>query len=129
MSGNILYEPSSVRGDCGILYMTEGQPCAIPFYFEIPITNLLGETELYKIKIDDIVVFEIKSDIKLISYVIKKAYTGIAGNVAILRLSSEDMQQLFGGKEYIMSVKLYDSQKRIQKTLIKKLQIFIQEVV
>ena len=60
---------------------------------------------------------------------IKKAYTEIVENVAVLRLSSEDMQQLLGGKEYIMSVKLYDSQKRIQKTLIKKLQIFIQEVV
>lgn len=125
---NILYEPSSVRGDCGILYITENEPCNIPFLFEIGSIDNENKSQYYKIADEDIVEFIIKSDIKLITPVIHKKYNNVKNNVAVLTLNDSDIKLLCGGKTYVMSAILH-SHTFTRKTLIKQLQIKVQEVV
>lgn len=128
--GNIVYESGTVRGEGGTLFITENQPCVIPFLFQIKLHDATTNTESdYIIKPTDVLEFTIKSDIKLISDVLVKRYNGIINNTAILRFTAQDMRNFLGGKNYYMSVKLYNVSGSLIKTLIKKLQIHVQEVV
>ena len=130
MNNKVLYEPGSVRGDAGILYLTKNQPAVIPFYFKIPLYDTTQETYTeYNIKSTDVIEFVFKANINLISATIKKAYNGIVNNVAVLRLTESDMKLFANGKEYMLGVKLYDNSGKLIETLIKKLQVKIQEVV
>lgn len=130
MNGNIVYESGTVRGEGGILYITKKQPCIIPMYFQIKMFNAAeNKEEDYTINPNDVIEFTFKSDIKLISKVLVKRYTGVINNTAILRLTTQDMQNFLGGKDYYMSAKLYNGSGVVIKTLIKKLQVHVQEVV
>ena len=60
---SILHEPASIRDDFGILVLTQGEPCKIPFSFEIESTNLFNESIYADIKEDDIIEYTIKQDI------------------------------------------------------------------
>lgn len=124
----ILYEPSSVRGDFGILYLTEGSPCNLPFLFRIYYKNALGEKQEYHIAETDIIDFVIKRKIDLITPIIHKRYTKVINNVAVLSLSKQDMK-LLRAKKYILTAKLLYGDGSSPKILIKQLPIIIQEVV
>ena len=126
---NILYEPESIREDYGILVITEGEPCKIPFHFEIISTDAQQNTHTADIKETDIVEYTIKQDVKLVTPIIQKRYNGVKNNVSVLSLTAEDMNKLCGGRTYVMSAKLLNSDGELLKVLIRILQIRIQEVV
>lgn len=126
---NVIYEKGTTFGDAGILYLTKNQPCVIPFKFEIPTIDNNDNIENYEILPTDVVRFTFKSDIKLITPSLVKSYNQISNNIAVLRLSPDDMHNFLGGKTYYLSAILYNAAGNKLKTLIKKLQIKIQEVV
>lgn len=126
---NILYEPESIREDYGILVITEGEPCKIPFNYIITTTDMYGDTHDVAIQETDIVEYTIKKDVKLVTPIIQKRYTSIKNNVSVLTLSVEDMQKLNGGNTYVMSAKLLDNKGELLKVLIRVLQIRVEEVV
>lgn len=126
---NILYEPESVRDDYGILVITEGEPCNIPFSFDITYTDQTNQQIKLEINETDIIEYTIKQDVKMLTPVIKKRYTGVKDNVSVLRLDEQDMAKLLGGKTYVMSVKLLNQQQQLTRVLVRILQVRVQEVV
>lgn len=128
--GNILYQPGSTRGDYGTLVITAGNPCIIPFYFEMPVEEEDSENHyLAQILPTDKVVFIFKSDQRMIQYVLRKEYTGIQDNVVFLVLSPAELRNFYGNKEYVMGVTWYDQNNNIKKVLIPKLAVRVEGVV
>ena len=126
---SILYEPSSIRSDYGILYLTEGEPCLLPFVFNVTMKSPSGEPITYSIEPDSVINFLIKpvNPICCCDNKIEKKVTNIINNVACLELTREDMEFFVGGNSYEMSATL-NTKERIM-VLIKRLPIKIQEVV
>ena len=129
-SGNILYTPGSTRGDYGVLVITASNPCIIPFYFEMPIEEEDGENPyLLEIEPEDKIVFLFKKDERLMEYVLKKEYTQTKGNVVFLTLTSDDLRNFRGNKEYVLGVNWYGSDGKIKQALIPKLTVRVEGVV
>ena len=126
---NIIYEPTSVRDDHGILVIMEGIPVTIPVIFEIPTIDENNEKGLYKIKASDYVEISIKADIRLIDCIIHKTITGITDNTALLNISAQEHKLLRGGNTYYMGVCLYDKDHNPIRQLIHNLPIRVQRSV
>jgi hypothetical protein len=125
----IIYQTPNITNNCGILHITEGQPCNIPFVFTIRSKNLDGSVNEYTIQNNDVVEFIIKSDIKLLTPTIWKRYNNVKNNVSVLSLNSQDMKSLLGSKTYYMSAILHKASTNRPTVLIRKLDIYVQEVV
>lgn len=126
--GKVIFESPSVCGDFGILYLTQNDPCNLPFLFKIYYKDMDGVQQMYNISETDIVEFTIKQHPQNITPVIKKRYNGIKNNVAVLSLSAADMK-LLTAPEYCLSARLLFNSGNLIRILIKNLQIFVQEVV
>ena len=125
----ILYEPSSIRGDFGVLCLTEGETCNIPFLFELYYEDVRGEKVIQEIPAEDILEFIIKTDIKTVTPIVRKLYTQIKNNLCIVVLNKNDAAKLCGGRDYTLSCRQFSSVGALKRVLIKELPIRIQEVV
>lgn len=123
----ILYESSSIRSDCGVLYLTEGEACTLPFIFNIKSRGTDNQLFDYQIAEDDYVEFVIKQHCHDVQTILKKSVTNISANTCVFSLTIDDMTKL-QGTHFVMSATLY-GKNDLKRVLIKQMPIVVQEVV
>ena len=83
----ILYEPQSIRQDGGILYLTEGESCKLPFIFQVYVQDMSNNKILYDIKPEDTVEVLIKPNSYTPQISIRKNITNIKNNLCMVNLT------------------------------------------
>ena len=122
----ILYEPTSTRGDHGIWKLTYGQPSKTPFKFDWKGKTAGGEFINFKIDSSCRVQCVIKENLSDELYIILKEIQMGDNNSIMLELNREDSLKLLGGKNYHLTVILYDSNNELIRVLLRDLPIRIE---
>lgn len=122
----ILYEPTSTRGDHGIWKMTYGQPSRTPFKFDWKGKTSGGEFINFKIDSSCYVQCVIKENISDEIYVILKNVQVSENNTIMFELDRKDVSKLLGGKEYHLTMTLFDENNELIRILLSDLPIRIE---
>lgn len=122
----LLYEPTSPRGDHGVLCLHHGQPYNIPFYFDWTGKTAYGQTIALEIDTSCYVVVKIKRDMRDKESEVEFSVPFVNNkNCIMLKLNSGDTEKLKAELTYHLSMTLYDSSDNIVRVLLADLPVRI----